>query len=194
MFVPDPAPAPLHRAQSLVNTWYGRLTGGGEERLATPADLARWASACGDPLAPDEVTDDDVALALVVREGVRAVLAPRTDSGRPEDPAALAALDGVADRLPLHFTTTGPALAPGVGTARGALAAALAGLVTADPRQRERLKVCRDGRCRTSFYDTSRNGSGVWCSMAECGAANKQAAFVQRRRARRADGAGQTPA
>ena len=43
-----------------------------------------------------------------------------------------------------------------------------------------RLKVCRNEGCRWAFYDTSRNRSGAWCSMAICG--NRQKGRVYRRR------------
>ena len=43
-----------------------------------------------------------------------------------------------------------------------------------------RLKACRKDTCQFAFYDHSKNGSGVWCSMAVCGNRVK----AQRRRAR----------
>src|SRR5256885_5523159 len=32
-----------------------------------------------------------------------------------------------------------------------------------------RLKACRNDQCQKAFYDTSKNRSGAWCSMAGCG-------------------------
>jgi predicted RNA-binding Zn ribbon-like protein len=32
-----------------------------------------------------------------------------------------------------------------------------------------RVKICPADDCRWAFYDTSRNGSRQWCSMALCG-------------------------
>jgi hypothetical protein len=49
----SPAPAPLDLVQDLVNTWFGHLAGGGDERLRSPADLARWCREHG-ALVPDE--------------------------------------------------------------------------------------------------------------------------------------------
>lgn len=182
-----PIPAPLVPALELVNTWFGHLAGGGDENLAGPADLARWCRARGVDVADDEVTDADVELAHVVREGIRAALAPHNGSGQPEDAAALQLLEHVAPGLELRVTLDGtPDLVPLGRGVQDALARALAGPVLAGERAWSRLKVCRDPRCRTAFYDASRNGSGVWCSMAVCGAANKQRAFVERRRARTA--------
>ncbi len=180
-------PEPLVPALELVNTWFGHLAGGGDENLAGPADLARWCRAHGVDVADADVTDADVALARVVREGIRAALAPHNDSERPEDAGALEHLEHVAPSLGLRVTLDGtPDLVPLGDGVRDALALVLAGPVLAGHRAWSRLKVCRDPRCRTAFYDASRNGSGVWCSMAACGAANKQRAFVERRRARTA--------
>jgi predicted RNA-binding Zn ribbon-like protein len=45
----------------------------------------------------------------------------------------------------------------------------------------QRLKVCRSDTCRWAFYDSSRNRSGAWCSMAICGNRMKGRAFRRRR-------------
>jgi predicted RNA-binding Zn ribbon-like protein len=63
-----------------------------------------------------------------------------------------------------------PALGPILATVYDALGSEALG----------RLKVCRNEGCRWAFYDTSRNRSGVWCSMAICG--NRQKGRVYRRR------------
>ena len=36
-----------------------------------------------------------------------------------------------------------------------------------------RFKLCQDPSCRASFFDSSRNGSKIWCSMELCGSRNK---------------------
>lgn len=168
----------------------GRRAGRGEapdENLAGPADLARWCRARGVDVIDDDVTDADVELARVVREVVRATPASHNDSEQPQDAAALRLLEQAAPDLPLHVTLGGvPDLVPLGDGVHHALALVLAGPVLAGERAWSRLTVCRDPRCRTAFYDASRNGSGVWCSMAAGGAANKQRAFVERRRARTA--------
>ena len=176
--------------QDLVNTWFGRLAGGGDEGLQNPADLARWCREHGVHVADEAVTADDLALALTVREGLRAVLARHNDAGQPADEAALDRLERVAPELGVHvtFTDDEPGLRPrDRSPVRGMLATLLAAAVpAARDRTWHRLKVCREPRCRAAFYDGSRNGSGVWCSMSACGAAAKQRAFIERRRARNA--------
>jgi predicted RNA-binding Zn ribbon-like protein len=45
------------------------------------------------------------------------------------------------------------------------------------------LKKCENPACILYFYDTTKNHSRRWCSMANCGNRAKVAAFYQRRRA-----------
>ena len=42
-------------------------------------------------------------------------------------------------------------------------------MIAAPAEEWTRLKVCARDSCRWAFYDTSRNRSGRWCSMAGCG-------------------------
>jgi hypothetical protein len=47
---------------------------------------------------------------------------------------------------------------------------------------RRRLKLCRNERCGTAFYDRSRNNSGVWHDVRVCGnAANLRASRARRK-------------
>ncbi len=48
-----------------------------------------------------------------------------------------------------------------------------------------RLKVCPADRCEAAFYDTSRNRSATWCSMAICGNRAKVSSYQRRRRSTR---------
>jgi predicted RNA-binding Zn ribbon-like protein len=45
-----------------------------------------------------------------------------------------------------------------------------------------RLKVCRWDSCQWAFYDSSKNRSGSWCSMAVCGNRAKAASYRRRQR------------
>ena len=45
-----------------------------------------------------------------------------------------------------------------------------------------RLKLCRNPDCRWAFYDSSRNRSGSWCRMGQCGNRLKNRAYRERRR------------
>ncbi|SHH30360.1 CGNR zinc finger domain-containing protein [Streptomyces sp. 3214.6] len=50
-----------------------------------------------------------------------------------------------------------------------------------------RLKICRNARCGTAFYDRSRNNSGVWHSTKVCGNTENLRAHRARQRARAAE-------
>jgi len=183
-----PPPTPLDLVTDLLDTWFGRTDDGvGEEGLQTPADLAAWCRARGVEVADDAVGPDDLDLARSVRAGLRTVLARHADPGPPVDAEAVRRFDDAAAGLRLRVRADPFRLEPDEPTAaRRLLAEVVAAPLGVDERTWERLKACRDPQCRTAFYDGSRNGSGVWCSMAACGAAAKQRAFVERRRARRA--------
>ena len=49
-----------------------------------------------------------------------------------------------------------------------------------------RVKACGNDACQWLFFDQSRNHSGTWCSMAECGSRMKARAYRARRRAEHA--------
>ncbi|TQC49658.1 zf-CGNR multi-domain protein [Rhodococcus sp. WS4] len=54
-----------------------------------------------------------------------------------------------------------------------------------------RLKTCRNERCHVSFYDRSRNNSGVWHDSRQCGNAVNLRASRARKRQRQTDSATQ---
>lgn len=44
----------------------------------------------------------------------------------------------------------------------------------------KRFKICRDGLCSASYYDSTRNGAKTWCSMDTCGSRNKMRRYRAR--------------
>jgi predicted RNA-binding Zn ribbon-like protein len=180
------APAPLDMVQAFVNT---RLITAdnpyAREDLSSPAALDAW-WAERDPDVSLNSTDDDLELAIAVREGLRGSLARHGPAGTDVDAAALDRLEAVTAKLPLRATFE-PGQGPVIALAAGSTAHALAGLLARTVQGRidgtwTRLKVCRDPACRAAFYDTSKNRSGTWCSMRLCGARAKQRTYVTRRR------------
>ena len=71
-------------------------------------------------------------------------------------------------------------VAEGVGVDRpiGELLMSVTGAMAAG--NWNRLKVCANEACQRAFYDSSRNRSGRWCSMATCGNRMKGRAYRQR--------------
>ncbi|MEV4103935.1 CGNR zinc finger domain-containing protein [Nonomuraea sp. NPDC049649] len=140
------------------------------DELGTPAELALWLRERALTGPGDRATDDDLALAVALREGLRAAL--RRDAEPPELPV-----------LPLRVTVgRGPELVPvGEGVAAGLarIAAAVAG------GGWDRLKVCAEETCGRAFVDLSRNRSRSWCSMRVCGNRTKTRAYRARKQGSR---------
>jgi predicted RNA-binding Zn ribbon-like protein len=177
----DIAPAPLQPILDLVNT---KDLESGIEELREPGALRDWLleRRLIDPAT--EVTAEDLAFTVELREALRAML--RVNDGHPVDAVALRVVNRVTGSLPLqlHFSTDGePGLGPGTRGVRGALAGMLGAvpLAEADGTWR-RLKVCSADTCQWAFYDKSKNRSGRWCSMRVCGNRTKTRAYRARQR------------
>ncbi len=154
----------------------------GEERLSDPAALRDWLHARGLLGPGGTVTPAVLQRALAIREGLRVAL--QAHAGHPVAEDALGPLDAALADTPLRLrvdSTGRRRLAPPDGDPLG-------GLVTLLDRAAggegwERLKVCARESCRWAYYDTSRNRSGRWCSMAGCGNQVKmRRAYATRRR------------
>jgi predicted RNA-binding Zn ribbon-like protein len=159
-------------------------TESGADHFETPAALRAWLEREG-YRAPAEVSEDDRTRAVTVRAALRE-LARANHDGTPTD-GALAALDGVAERIPLTICfRAGPRLS---GTPTGvdaALAMVLSAVYVAMVDGTwARLKSCRNAHCRWAFYDRSKNGSGAWCSTLACGSRMKVRAYRARQREQR---------
>ena len=155
--------------------------------VATPAALGEWLTNKGLVPAMGKLTAAEHARALELRERLRDALEAITHGTSPR--TAFARLNQIAGQVPLRVRfgdaahleparRDAPALGPILATVYDALSDGA--LV--------RLKVCRNEGCRWVFYDTSRNRSGVWCSMAICGNRMKGRTFRRRRSTRASAG------
>lgn len=177
-------PTPIRLVRDFVNT--------AEPELGTDQLVASTALPClqGLGLATDggSLTDADLRLLVGVREGLRGVLMVHAGHESPSPP--LEHLDEILMRVPL---TVG--FADGAVTVRAVeqrvahqvIATVLSAVVASSPEVWTRLKVCARDSCRWAFYDTSRNRSGRWCSMAGCGNIVKMRRAYRTRRTK-ADG------
>jgi predicted RNA-binding Zn ribbon-like protein len=156
----------------------------GEDRMGTPAHLARWLrdrGLCGgDAPAPRE---SDLQEALELRKGLRAVLHAHTRG--EHDRAAGDALERVAQlgQLSVRFDPGGSVdIAPRATGYPGVLARLLvpAAYAALDGTW-QRVKACDADDCLEAFYDQSRNRSGRWCDMAVCGNRTKVRAYRSKR-------------
>ncbi|AQT80089.1 RNA-binding protein [Mycolicibacterium litorale] len=176
-----PAPDPLIRIQSLVNTIDLES---GVDRLAHPADAAPWLQTQGVLPSGELPSPDDLRLIREVREALRAMLvhnadgpAPTAEQLRPLNRIAEAAVARV--RLADDGTVS---LAAGADSLEARLLSLL--LVVSDAQRDgtwSQLKACGNDNCRWAFYDRSRNHGGTWCDMATCGNKLKNREFRARR-------------
>lgn len=153
----------------------------GADELQDAAALTAWLRA--QQLIPpaEQADEEDLALALVLREGLRDAMAAHHD-GAPDD---LPDLRAAAAALPLRVAFAGaePRLEPVDAGARGGLARIL---VAVDECRLDgtwqRLKVCPAENCAWAFYDGSKSRTRVWCAMGVCGNRTKTRAYRARRR------------
>jgi predicted RNA-binding Zn ribbon-like protein len=164
----ETAPAAVELVRDFVNTFEPQED---DESLTTPGALRNWFADRGLLPRGARLRAADLAVAVAVREGLRAVLVGH--AGHDADPAAAGALDRALAEVPVRVALGdgGYRLAPVRGTP---FDAAMAALLDAIRRCREdntwtRLKVCDRDTCRWAFYDASRNQARRWCSMAGCG-------------------------
>ena len=174
------APGRLGLLQAFVNTHFDLVGERGADLLAAPAGLRDWMA--DQDLLPGRthITAADLERVLVIREGLRSLIADRDHA----DPSASLnqALAGAS--LEVRMTPRGAELVP-VGSsvvdrALGSLLAILAGAMVDGSWLR--LKVCPGRHCGWVFYDHSRNNSGRWCSMSVCGGREKARAHYHRQR------------
>src|SRR4029453_14061978 len=188
----EAVPRELVTVQALVNTIDLEDH---DDQLDSPEALRRFLTGHGLLDASEPVGRDDLAIAIELREALRAML--RVNHGEPLDPDALEVVNRAAAGLPLQiaFDDEGhPVLGPGSAGCRGALAALLAGGAQARAQGTwERLTASPADSCQWAFYDRSKNRSGRWCSMQTCGNRTKTRTYRSRRRSE-ANGVESAPA
>jgi predicted RNA-binding Zn ribbon-like protein len=180
----QPAPGDLRLVQALVNSSEPDV---GREDLPDAATAGRWLVEQG-LLTEGEagtVTEGDRDRLITLREALRDVLS--VHAGCECDVGdATAVLDTESSRVPLQVRIGGDgsvALAPARSGIDGAVARLLAAIASASIEGTwRRLKACRDMTCGYAFYDSSRNASSAWCSMAVCGNRAKARRHRERRR------------
>ncbi len=175
------APEPLYLVQRFVNS-IDLLNG--QDELESPEALRAWFAERGLMDPRERVSAADLGRAVDVREGLRALLL--RNNGLAHDEAKVARLDRIATRTGVRVrfgAGADPALEPAAGGVDGALARLLA--IVAESvagGSWERLKACPREECEWAFFDRSKNRSGRWCRMEECGNLAKARAFRERRR------------
>ena len=176
------APGRLELVRGFVNT---RDLDRGIDELAEPVDAVGWLADRGLPTPDESITDQDLERLVAVRDGLLALLLAN-NSGEPPPASALETLNEQSNEaaLGLRFDADGAALVSTCGGVDSTIAELLA-IVHESMREGtwRRLKACPADDCRWAFYDRSRNRSGTWCDMSDCGNRAKARAYRERHQA-----------
>ncbi len=178
----DAAPAAARLLRDFMNSAELQTQ---EDTFASPAALGAWCRENEILPAGAVLTKADLAAVIAVREGLRVIL--HAHAGHETPVGDLCALDDALGRVALRasFDSSGGLRLHAAGDRPAAKV--IASLLDAVRRAESdgswhRLKVCARDSCQWAFYDTSRNHSGRWCSMAGCGNQIKMRRAHARRR------------
>jgi predicted RNA-binding Zn ribbon-like protein len=173
------APPPLRIVQEFVNTADRRR---GHDLLNSGRSLARWLEVHDLLGAGHPVGDDEVALAVGVREALRAVFDPRRAPGS----AAAEVLSDIARRAGLvpYVNASGVVrLKPSAGGAVGGLGRIVAiSMLALLDGSGSHLKACASPECRSLFFDGSRTRSTDRCEDPLCGGGRHRLRVLRARR------------
>lgn len=174
------APGQLALVQAFVNTADIEAS---TDELTSPTALAGWLAGAGLLSEPAQrASQDDLALALGIRETLRAVL--RAHAGHGTAGPAAAQLGSVSAGLSTQLVADPDgrvrvaAAGQGIGAALARLLLIAAEAGTAGTWAR--LKACGADDCQWAFYDRSPTRNGCWCSMQICGSRAKSRAYRRR--------------
>ncbi|BBU22749.1 ABATE domain-containing protein [Mycobacterium xenopi] len=154
-----------------------------QELLSRPALLSDWARQARLLDTVIEVTDDDLAAALALREAIYHTVTARLERRRPK-PADVDLLNEHASQRPLTLRLQRTGSVRREGTAPQLLATLAADvldlLAGADI---DNVKRCAHPGCTRLYVDASRAKTRHWCGMSTCGNRAKVEAFRARQRA-----------
>jgi hypothetical protein len=179
------APGGLGLVQDFLNT--RAITGYGPDLLAdvrlagdwVAGAVQVWSSVRGVDLQPPQLAEADLVKLRALRTTVEQLLSGELPSGR--------GAGGVAASFTL--TDAGEVRLDPSGSGWRWLASALWGeiLLSQQADTWRRIKQCHNHRCGSTFYDRSKNNSGVWHDVKTCGnAVNLRASRARRRERDRA--------
>jgi predicted RNA-binding Zn ribbon-like protein len=154
-----------------------------DELLTDPQLLSVWAVQAGLLDAGIDVTDDDLAAAIELREAVYRTVIARLEHHRPQL-ADVDLLNEQASRSQLTPRLHRSGSTSRTGTASQLLASLAADLLDLlDGAEIENVKRCAHPGCTRLYLDSSRAKNRHWCGMGTCGNKAKVQAFRARQRA-----------
>jgi predicted RNA-binding Zn ribbon-like protein len=182
----ESAPDGLALVQDLMNT----ISAGKPRRADLFADLgdtqawldqalAQWSQATGGPVPGIQLEPRDQEELRALRDDLRRA------AGQGHD-GTLPALHTAAIAVQLEGNGQVHLEPRGTGWRRVAAMVLIEIFQAQQAGMWQRLKLCRNDRCGTVFFDRSRNNSGVWHDVKVCGNAANLRAYRARQRAQRA--------
>ncbi|MDX3233576.1 CGNR zinc finger domain-containing protein [Streptomyces sp. ME19-01-6] len=190
----EPAPVGLAIVHDLLNTISaGRpraadlLDGLSDAQAWVDQALDCWAHERGQAPAQVHLAESELEELRGLRAELRRILASRHDDAAGVDDQTVAPAVHVAAAA-VRMDRNGRAVLEPRGQGRRYVAA-LVLLEVFQAQQADvwrRLKICRNTRCTTAFFDRSRNNSGVWHSTKTCGNPENLRAHRARQRVRTA--------
>ena len=154
----DEVMEPAALVVAFLNSRYGA---GVHDETPTVAALRRWLAVHGLPARG--VGRAELAGFVALREALRTALRSRRDR------SALMQLSAIASGVWIQVAFESLLRPVRRGRGVGARAAILDALLAAHAAGvLGRIKVCKGIGCEEAFLDRSKNGSGVWCSVAVC--------------------------
>ena len=177
--VATPAPGDLELLRSFLSL-HDHAADGADSVPASAPTVQRWLSE--HELVTGESSPEALAGALITLEDLRTLVGET--GGAPREPSAVTRLDAAAARAGISLRMADAELTPAAGGIDGAVGRliAIAFLARLDGSF-ARLRPCSNPRCRSVFYDRSKNRSARWCDMRSCGNQAKVRAYRQRQRA-----------
>jgi predicted RNA-binding Zn ribbon-like protein len=175
------APKRLELVREFVNTL--ELDRHADE-LSSATTATRWLAARGLSGADGSLPEHDRERLVAVREALRLLLFANNSGDRAPEPALRTLNEQSTEAaLGLRFDADGAQLVSGCGGVDSTIAELLA-IVHDSMRDGtwQRLKACLADDCHWAFYDHSRNHSGSWCDMSDCGNRAKARAYRERHR------------
>jgi len=175
-----PAPGDLELVRGFLSL-HDHLEGT-RDSLPPSLDTVEWWLREHGLLAVDETPDEaDLGWAAQILEALRSRV--HENIGGTPDPGSIDALDRAARETGLSVDFGAKALRPEATGVRGAVGRILAVAFLAELDDSwSRFKECSSPTCRAVFWDRSKNRSGRWCTMKDCGNRAKVRAFRERER------------
>jgi predicted RNA-binding Zn ribbon-like protein len=178
-----PAPGELAIVQDFANSHFTEAPEEDRERPTEP--IVAWGRHHGLFPRGTRLSPKEVARVLELRRLLREAISANHGE-QPMSATDVRKLNDIAQESAVHvrFKADGDLRLTSHGIGVDGLAARAFAIIAEARRDGtwSRLKICRADDCAWAFYDRSKNGSGSWCSMSECGNRAKAKAFRERKR------------